>query len=930
MRRTRSVLRLVISILAFCLVTASMTLAAPRAEAAGCTTYYVSSASGSDSNDGCTTATAWKTLTNVNATTFAAGNQILFQDGGSWTGQLHPLGSGASGSPIVISDYGSGAKPAINGGGVDAAVYLVNQQYWTVQNLEVTNTTTTAAARAGVLVENDTSGILSGISILNLNLHDVLGYWDGTMLQPSKDAGISFNLSDSYANNGWDGILIQGNTMNKVDAGGVYIGSYNGYGHSTSTSNVVVQNNTLNDVGGNGIVCVFCDAPTVQYNTVTDTGYRYGGAAMWMALNTGGVWQYNEVGRYGKIAEDGTGFDIDHDNTGVIVQYNYTHDNAGGALEFCCRPSFGATSSIVRYNISQNDGIQTAVYAKLTGLTTTGTTQVYNNTVYQSADNNAPITSGTASGNNIVFSNNLIYKLGTGGYSSSGTWTHNLFYGNHPSSEPTDSAKVTADPLLVAPGGASTGSSTASAYKLLTGSPAISAGVLVSGNGGSDFFGNTVSSTAAPSIGAFNGSGTTLPTAQYGARYTFYQGSGTRAPDVTNHANTGTLQTGAAWTTGRTSPYAVALTGASNSYVDVPNTVLDTSTSYSVSAWVKLNSLTGNQTFASIDGTKISPFYLQLAGGKLAFTVRSSDSTGATATSVTGATAATGTWYHMVGVYDASAHTISLYVNGLLAGSASFSSGWKATGHTAIGRALWNGAAVDFVNGAVDDVQFLPSAISKNRAFALGTDASTYYALDEASGTSVNDSVSGDRQGTLYGNATWTTGKVGASAVSLDGTRNTEVDVNANAVDTGASYTATAWVKFASTSTTQTVLSADGHYVSGFYLQLAGGKLAYTTRSSDSGSSTATSITGPTVTAGTWYQVVASYDASAQTLSLYVNGSLAGTASFTAPWTAPGLTEIGRAMWNQKSVDQLNGQVDDVYFYKRALTTTEISALYSL
>ncbi|MGH1553748.1 LamG-like jellyroll fold domain-containing protein [Streptomyces sp. L7] len=727
-----------------------------------------------------------------------------------------------------------------------------------MQNLEVTNTTTTAAARAGVLVENDTSGILSGISILNLNLHDVLGYWDGTMLQPSKDAGISFNLSDSYANNGWDGILIQGNTMNKVDAGGVYIGSYNGYGHSTSTSNVVVQNNTLNDVGGNGVVCVFCDAPTVQYNTVTDTGYRYGGAAMWMALNTGGVWQYNEVGRYGKIAEDGTGFDIDHDNTGVIVQYNYTHDNAGGALEFCCRPSFGATSSIVRYNISQNDGIQTAVYAKLTGLTTTGTTQVYNNTVYQSADNNAPITSGTASGNNIVFSNNLIYKLGTGGYSSSGTWTHNLFYGNHPSSEPTDSAKVTADPLLVAPGGASTGSSTASAYKLLTGSPAISAGVLVSGNGGSDFFGNTVSSTAAPSISAFNGSGTTLPTAQYGARYTFYQGSGTRAPDVTNHANTGTLQTGAAWTTGRTSPYAVALTGASNSYVDVPNTVLDTSTSYSVSAWVKLNSLTGNQTFASIDGTKISPFYLQLAGGKLAFTVRSSDSTGATATSVTGATAATGTWYHMVGVYDASAHTISLYVNGLLAGSASFSSGWKATGHTAIGRALWNGAAVDFVNGAVDDVQFLPRRSPRTGPSpSAPTPARTTRSTRRAAPASTTPSratgrapCTATRPGPPEGSAPR------PSASTAPGTPTSTS--TPTLVDTGASYTATAWVKFASTSTTQTVLSADGHYVSGFYLQLAGGKLAYTTRSSDSGSSTATSITGPTVTAGTWYQVVAS------------------------------------------------------------------------
>jgi hypothetical protein len=49
------------------------------AHAATCTTYYISSSSGNDSNDGCSTSTPWKTLTNVNSTTFTAGDQILFQ-----------------------------------------------------------------------------------------------------------------------------------------------------------------------------------------------------------------------------------------------------------------------------------------------------------------------------------------------------------------------------------------------------------------------------------------------------------------------------------------------------------------------------------------------------------------------------------------------------------------------------------------------------------------------------------------------------------------------------------------------------------------------------------------------------------------------------------------------------------------------------------
>lgn len=125
-------------------------LPATEAHATTCTTYFVSSSSGSDSNDGCTSSTPWRTLTNVNSTTFTAGNQIQFQAGGSWTGELQPHGSGSSGSPIVISSYGSGAAPILNGGGAAATILLTDQQYWTIQNLEITNPASSAAVRSGI------------------------------------------------------------------------------------------------------------------------------------------------------------------------------------------------------------------------------------------------------------------------------------------------------------------------------------------------------------------------------------------------------------------------------------------------------------------------------------------------------------------------------------------------------------------------------------------------------------------------------------------------------------------------------------------------------------------------------------------------------------------------------------------------------------
>ncbi|WP_245607643.1 LamG domain-containing protein [Streptomyces prunicolor] len=892
-----------------------------------CTTYYVSSASGSDSNDGCTTSTPWKTLTNVNATTFTAGNQILFQDGGSWTGELHPLGSGASGNQIVVSNYGSGAAPIIGGGGADAAVYLDSQQYWTIQNLEITNTTTTAAVRSGIQLQNDTSGILHGIHILNNNIHDVKGTW-GAGPQPSTSSGIAFNLNDNNSTNGWDDVLLQGNTLTKVDAGGIYLGSLNGTGHSILTSNVVIQNNTLTDMGGNDVVCVYCDNPLVQNNVATNSGYRFSGAGFWMALNNNGIWQNNEISRQWRALWDGEAFDIDHDNTGTIIQYNYTHDNPFGFQEYCCSSTFGAKNSIVRYNISQNDGSISSVLPTLEGVVTTGTAQVYNNTIYLGPGDNGGVNAGTTAANNIVFSNNLIYNAGSGGsYSSSGTWTHNLFYGTHDSTEPTDASKVTTDPRLVAPGGASSGLSSAAAYKLQPGSPAIGAGVLVSGNGGLDYFGNTVSSTAAPNIGAYNGSGVT-PTASYGARWNLDEGTGTTAADTTNDHNTGTLQSGASWTTGKVGTGAVSLTGASNSYVDVPTTAIDTGASYSVSAWVKLNSLSGNQTIASIDGSSISPFYLQLTGGTFAFTTRSSDSTGSTATQVTGGTPVTGTWYHLTGVYDNSAHTIALYVNGTLQGTTAFSSPWKATGHTVIGRAKWNGNAVDFTNGTIDDVRMFSKALNRQEAVALATAATADYEFDEGTGSNTSDFMGNSAWGGLNPAAAWAgSGKVGGNAVSLDGTAGTEVNIPVVPVDTSASYSVAAWVKLNSLSGNQTFVSVDGGLISPFYLQLTGGKFAFAERGADSTTSTLTSVTGLAPSTGTWYHVVGVYNSSASTISLYVNGTLQASTAFSSAWKAVGPTQIGSAWWNDYQVDFTNGQIDDVHFYNRALNTTEINQL---
>ena len=110
------------------------------AHSPGNTTYYVDSTRGDDQHDGTTPENAWKTLDRANGVLFAAGDKILLKAGSRFSGQLAPWGSGKEGASIIIDRYGEGEKPRIDAGGrFHEALLLENQEYWEVNNLELTN-----------------------------------------------------------------------------------------------------------------------------------------------------------------------------------------------------------------------------------------------------------------------------------------------------------------------------------------------------------------------------------------------------------------------------------------------------------------------------------------------------------------------------------------------------------------------------------------------------------------------------------------------------------------------------------------------------------------------------------------------------------------------------------------------------------------------
>lgn len=76
--------------------------------------YYIS-ISGSDSHDGTSELSPWKTIAKVNSSTFAAGDSILFRKGDTFIGQITVGQSGSAGNVITFGAYGIGAMPSIVG-----------------------------------------------------------------------------------------------------------------------------------------------------------------------------------------------------------------------------------------------------------------------------------------------------------------------------------------------------------------------------------------------------------------------------------------------------------------------------------------------------------------------------------------------------------------------------------------------------------------------------------------------------------------------------------------------------------------------------------------------------------------------------------------------------------------------------------------------
>ncbi|WP_381797785.1 LamG domain-containing protein [Streptomyces niveus] len=401
---------------------------------------------------------------------------------------------------------------------------------------------------------------------------------------------------------------------------------------------------------------------------------------------------------------------------------------------------------------------------------------------------------------------------------------------------------------------------------------------------------------------------------------------------------------------------AARFDGSSGAFADVNDTVLDSSESFSVSAWVRPTALDRDMAVVSQDGTGEPGFTLGYdhTVGTWAFSVPVSDvdTLGKWQAASTGVTVVKDQWVLLTGVYNATTSELSLYVNKDSKGVARRSSVWKSYGPLQIGRTTAKSGYRNHFTGDLAEVRVFDRVLPAAQVAELMTvkpNRVGYWQLDAESGrTSVN--TAGGQALALTGDARIRPAPtdplsadpfpmVGAGDLLLDGDGDYASTVTAP-VTGAASFTLTARAQLTTLEADkpQTVLSLPGSAANRLAVRYRPGPDAETpsmwelsVAGTDSGTAEQTVFHDDqelpdTDMAGQHLAVV--YDAFANEIRLYVNGMLADIAHGTNDtlWSATGGLQVGRSALGGGS-EYFAGAIDEVRVYSGAADRTAVQQL---
>ena len=473
--------------------------------------------------------------------TFAPGDNIFFEKGMVFNGMFAPTTVGAPGNVINISTFGTGDRPVIQNNGVlhphptrsgetvSAGVLLFNAEYVELRGLEITNNNNNQAQDnddlMGIyILAEDTGKKHNHIYVEDNYIHQVNGAVAGKRRGGIHLHGYSPTSSNAAS---FNNVRIVSNVVDQI--GGVGIGTdiddddieiattFPGANRDNAISNLYVAHNWIGNTGRNTVIARDSDYALYEYNTSANSSRHDTGHSFFNFKTIGITFQYNEAyGNTGPGTEaDRGGFDADWNTRDTVYQYNYSHSN-NWFMGIMKKPNTNVT---IRYNLSVNEKLGSYFYG-FENDTDVENVNVYNNTHYFNEALSPEVIVNNRTPHETTFNNNIFYAAGSGAAGTNADNGVNVSYDTNTyynvTAPTSETNALTANPTLFSPGAEpydvdmEFGRDVLAGYMLAPDSLYLNSGLTIANNGGLDFWGNPVS-TSADGIGASEG--ITIPSA---------------------------------------------------------------------------------------------------------------------------------------------------------------------------------------------------------------------------------------------------------------------------------------------------------------------------------------------------------------------------------------------------------------------------------
>ena len=193
-------------------------------------------------------------------------------------------------------------------------------------------------------------------------------------------------------------------------------------------------------------------------------------------------------------------------------------------------------------------------------------------------------------------------------------------------------------------------------------------------------------------------------------------------------------------------------------------------------------------------------------------------------------------------------------------------------------------------------------------------------------GTTVADSSGSGNNGTLAGaGATWTPAGKNGGGLSFNGSSGNVTVPHSASLSLNSSYTLEAWVRPTTLTGYQTILIKEANSGCGYWLQTTGTRI-------DSGFNSGgcrEHISGstPAIPLNQWSHLAAVFNDSANTYTLYLNGTAISTINETfAPTPNTQALVFGQSGCTSCAFERWRGILDDIRIYNRPLSAGEVQS----